>query len=103
MRLLHGRANVVNILVSIDLSDADLALFDDYEKKVLAILPLHGAALRFRVRATDGSKEFHLLDFPDANAREQFLSDPARIAARSLWDQCGATSNAIEVADFVGF
>ncbi len=79
-------------LVAIDLSEADLDLFTNYEDKILALLPKHGAQLEMRVRAIDGQSETHLLYFPDVQAFESFRSDPVRLAASSDWERSGARS-----------
>jgi uncharacterized protein (DUF1330 family) len=83
--------------VTIDLTGADLGVFEAYESKVLALLEKHGGKLEMRVRALDGSCETHLLHFPSAQAFETYLSDPARLAIRGEWERSGARSTAIEV------
>lgn len=87
----------INILVQIDLSGADLPLFEAYERQVLALLPKHGATVEVRVRSLDEREEVHLLHFPDADAREAFRNDPARPAAQDLWKRCGASLTSKEV------
>jgi hypothetical protein len=85
-------------LVQIDLSKADVACFEDYEAKVLPQLGQYGGRLEMRVRSVDGQNETHLVYFPDAVAREKFLFDPIRKAARFDWERCGAVSSVSEVA-----
>ena len=80
------------LLVTIDLSQADLDVFERYEASVLALLPNHGGRLDLRVRALDGRTETHLLYFPDEQAFEAFRSDPARLALADEWKGCGALS-----------
>lgn len=55
-------------LVDLDISKADLALFEEYETKVLSLLESYGAKLLERLRSTDETREFHLLHFPDLRA-----------------------------------
>lgn len=81
------------ILARIDLSFADVALFEAYENQVLAQLAQHGARLIERLRSEDGTAEFHLLDFPDADALDAYRSDSVRLAAQPIWEACGATSS----------
>lgn len=87
----------VLFLVRIELADSNLALFEAYEHHVLALLPKHGARLVERLRATDGSSEIHLLQFPDAAAFEPYRDDPARMALQDMWRDCGATATITEV------
>jgi hypothetical protein len=85
------------ILVEIDLSHADLALFDAYEARALGLLAQHGARLEERLRSVDQLRETHLLHFPDNEALEAFRADPARAALQDSWLQCGARSALSEV------
>jgi len=77
-------------LVTIDLTDADVAMFEAYEAKVLPLLERHGGRLELRVRALDGRSETHLLYFPDAQAAEDYRTDPGRVAVLGEWERCGA-------------
>jgi hypothetical protein len=86
-------------LVTIDLTDADVPLFEAYEAAVLPLLPKHGARLDARVRSLDGTKETHLLSFPDDAAYQAYLADPARLAVRSQWELSGAKADGVEVVD----
>jgi len=85
------------VLVTIDLSQADLALFDAYEAKVLPLLGRYGARVERRLRATDRSSETHLLFFPDAASLAAYRADPDRLAAADDWGVSGATSVVSEV------
>jgi len=87
----------VRRLVTIDLTGADLEMFDAHEAEVLALLPKHSGRLEMRVRTLDGSSETHLLAFPDAQSFEGYLSDPQRVAALSRWEGCGARSTVVLV------
>ncbi len=80
----------MRILVRIDLSRADLRLFEAYEEEVLALLSRHGAALEARVRTLNEREEVHLLHFPGGDELEAFLRDPVRLAAQEKWMACGA-------------
>ena len=86
------------IVVQINISNADLRLFEDYEAKVLPLLGGHGGRLVERLRATDGRSEIHLLQFPDASSFEAFRTDPTRAGLQDIWRRCSATSVLTEVA-----
>ena len=86
------------MLAQIDLSNADLAQFDEYEGIVLALLEKYGARLEERMRSVDGRSEFHLLYFPDADSLAAFRSDPTRAASQHVWERSGASSTLTEVA-----
>ena len=87
----------MQILITIDLSQADLPAFDHYEAQVLPLLALYGGAIIFRLRATDDRSEFHLLQFPDADAFAAYKADPRRTALASLWQASGATATTTPV------
>ena len=85
------------VLVQIDLSDANLELFDQYERCALALLSKYGATLEERVRSVDDLGEVHLLRFPDGAALDAFRADPERAALQDTWDRSGAVSTITEV------
>ena len=79
-------------LVTIDLTGADLALFESFEAKVLQLVPKYGGRLEMRVRALDNSSETHLLYFPDAQNYDSYRSDPARAFTRSTLKKAARVS-----------
>ena len=85
------------ILVQIDISDADIPLFEQYETGALALVRGHGGTLIERLRSADGHSEIHLLEFPDADALDAFRKNPARAELHDLWIKSGASSSLIEV------
>ncbi|MDO6416814.1 hypothetical protein Q4F19_20695 [Sphingomonas sp. BIUV-7] len=85
------------LLVQLDISQAEMALFDEYEARVLALLGSHGAKLVERLRSTDQATEVHLVHFPDASAFEAYRADPVRVGLQQLWLECGASSTLTEV------
>jgi uncharacterized protein (DUF1330 family) len=89
----------MQILVTLDLTKADMTLFEAYEAKVLALLPRHGARLDLRVRSLDGLSEVHLIRFPDAAAFEAYRFDPDRIAEAETWTKSRVRAVFTEVAD----
>ena len=68
-------------LVTIDLSNADVSIYEAYEATVLSLLGKHGGRLEMRVRSLDGCSETHLLFFPSAQAFDSYRADPIRVAA----------------------
>jgi uncharacterized protein (DUF1330 family) len=87
------------ILVQIDLSEADLALFEDYEAQALKLLAASGARLLMRVRSLDDRAETHLLQFDDEDAFQSFLNHPDRAKLQPQWDACKATSQVTKVRE----
>jgi hypothetical protein len=86
-------------LVTIDLSQADIGLFEAFEGAVLPLVAEHGGEVVKRLRALDGRSETHLLHFPDAAAFEAYRSDPRRLGVLGDWEASGAKSTVIEVED----
>ena len=80
------------VLVNIDLTRADMAAFEDYERKVLARLPIYGARLEERLRSVDERTEVHLVFFPDPGALDAFRADPVRVSLQAIWDRSNASS-----------
>jgi hypothetical protein len=89
----------VHRLVTIDLSEADFAAFDQYEEIVLSRLPAFGARLDMRFRSADRRSEMHVLFFPAESAYQAFLADPIRADARQLWDESRAKAISIEIEE----
>lgn len=85
------------LMVQIDLTDANLALFEDYEAQVLALLGKYGARLEERLRSADATTETHLLFFPDEAAFAAFRADPVRATLQDQWIACGASSAGVQV------
>lgn len=55
------------------------ALLAQYEDRVLALLPDHGARVHARVRALEGElTEIQILEFPSDQALDDFQADPRR-------------------------
>ncbi len=90
----------MRLLVEIDLSSADLTLFDAYEAAVLALIPEHGGKVEARVRTTDGRREVHPIAFPSAAAFDAFKADPRRLARSADFQRCGARSEVTEVTNW---
>lgn len=67
-------------LVTIDLADADLEIFERYEAVVRPGSKAHVGRLELRVWALDRRSETHLLHFPGEEAFERFRSDLVRLA-----------------------
>lgn len=84
-------------LVVIDLSCADTALFELYERKVLPLLSKYGGQLELSVRSVDGVTETHVLYFPDVKCFEDFISDPSRTALNDEWKLTGVISTITDV------
>lgn len=85
------------VLVQIDLTSADLHLFDEYEARVLPQLKHYGARLIERLRSVDQQNEMHFLEFPDAEALERFRADPIRASLQDKWRETGAVATLTEV------
>ena len=62
----------MRLLVTIDLTRADLGLFESYEAKVLPLVAKYGGRHELRVRSLDASSETHLLYFPDAHGYQAY-------------------------------
>jgi hypothetical protein len=78
-----------------------VAAFQQFESRVLPLLPAYGAAIDRRLRSADGCIEVHVLSFPSQDALDRYRADPARVAALPLLEQSGATSELIDMADVV--
>lgn len=87
----------MHLLVDVDLSSADIAMFDSYEAVVLDRLSAYGARIEMRVRSVDRQREVHLLFFPDADSLVKFRNDAIRQSVIDRWEKSGATSTSVEV------
>ena len=68
----------VYFLFEVDLSMADVDVFDSYESVALPILREHGGALEARVRDAGNALEWHLVRLPDRASWQAFRDDPRR-------------------------
>ena len=90
------------ILATFDLSNADIALFEQYEAAVLPLLGQHGGRLLQRVRSLDSVFELHLLEFDSDTGFASYRDDPGRAALRELFVRSGAESAITPVISLAG-
>lgn len=84
-------------LVVIDLTSANIELFESYERKVLPLLRQYEGNLELCVRSVDGTTETHVLYFPDVERFQGFLSDPTRVSMKDELNRTGAISTISDV------
>ncbi len=84
-------------LVAIDLTDADISRFEEYEKQVIPLLHKFGARLELGLRSVDGMTETHVLYFPDTASFDNFLSDSVRASLQDDWLLVGAGTTVTDV------
>jgi hypothetical protein len=77
----------LHLLFEIDLSVADIEVFDRYEDLALAVLAEHGGVLEMRVRDLDERREWHLLRLPDHASWQAFRDDPRRVGQSWLLER----------------
>jgi hypothetical protein len=73
--------------------------FQQFESRVLPLLPRYGGALVRRVRGRDGQFEVHLVSFPSPERFDAYLGDSERVAALPLLESSGAEAELVEVLD----
>jgi hypothetical protein len=81
---------------------AGVADFQEFESRVLPLLPRFGGALERRVRGHDGELEIHLVSFPSQEQLDAYLVAPERVAALPLLVASGAVAELVEVLDVIG-
>lgn len=84
-------------LVAIDLTDADISRFEEYEIQVIPLLHKYGARLELGLRSVDGMTETHVLYFPDTVSFDSFLSDPVRASLQEDWQLAGVVTTVTDV------
>jgi len=87
----------VLLFVTIDLADADIAVYEDYESSVLPLLGDHRGALiaRWRVELPTPI-EYHLIEFADQAGFDGYMTDERRLAVRAIWEKSGARSQVVD-------
>jgi uncharacterized protein (DUF1330 family) len=81
--------------------DGSEDLLVDYEDRVLALLPEHGARVVHRMRSDgrDGVPlEVHVIEFPDDDAFDAFTSDERRTALAELRERAIERTEIVRVA-----
>jgi hypothetical protein len=76
-----------------------VADFQQFESRVLPLLPRFGGALERRVRGHDGQFEVHLVSFRSQEALDAYLVHPERVAALPLLERSGAVAELVDVLD----
>lgn len=72
------------VVAVLDVPPVEVSAFQRYEDLVLPLLARHGGRLDRRLRSADGATEVHLLTFPADEAYRRYLTDPERLAHRTL-------------------
>jgi len=73
--------------------------FQEFESRVLPLLPHYGGALERRLRGDDGRFEVHVVSFASDDGLQRYLVDPQRVAALALLEASGARAELVEVLD----
>ena len=73
--------------------------FQDYERKVLPLLPRHGGRLERRLRTGDGMSEVHVISFDSRAGYQAYLADPERARHRALLEAAEVAQRLLEVTD----
>ena len=76
-----------------------VALFRQYEERVLPLLEEAGGKLRRRLRNADGTIEVHVVWFPSTEVRERYRSDARRAAQAALLEQSQAVIELLALSD----
>jgi uncharacterized protein (DUF1330 family) len=93
-------ATPVTLCVTLTAKPGNAGSLVEYEDRVLALLPEHGARLVQRVRALDATSdplEIQVVEFPSEEALEHYLQDPARVALSDLRERAIASTTLLRV------
>ena len=74
-----------------------IAAFEEYERRVLGLLGVHGGRLARRLRSADRLVEVHLVEFPSTEAFAAYRDDPRRGAHAELLEASGAATELLEL------
>ncbi len=76
-----------------------VALFREYEERVLPLLEEIGGKLQRRMCNADGTIEVHVVWFPSSEVRERYRSDPRRVALAPLLERSRAAIELLALSD----
>ena len=76
-----------------------VAVFREYENRVLPLLGRHQGSLERRLVSGDGTVEAHLVSFPSSAYFDGYRDDPERDLHRPLLDASGAVVELLELHD----
>lgn len=76
-----------------------VVLFQQYEDAVLPLLADYGGMLERRLQSADGTREVHIVSFPNEAALQSYRGDPRRAAQASLLQRSGAEVEVVAVSD----
>ncbi|HEY3724755.1 MAG TPA: DUF1330 domain-containing protein [Acidimicrobiia bacterium] len=91
----------VTLCVLLDAVPGRETELSEYEDRVLAFLPDHGARIVQRVRAVDPAAaplEVQVIEFPSEAALEAYLADPRRAALADRRERAVARTEVVRVA-----
>jgi hypothetical protein len=76
-----------------------IAMFHEYESRVLPLLEDYDARLERRLRSQDGQHEVHVIWFPSTQAFDQYRNDPRRGKYAQLLADSGAITTVMLMND----
>ncbi|HYH24256.1 MAG TPA: hypothetical protein VD834_02825 [Blastococcus sp.] len=91
-----GGAEVVLVVVVVDVPAEGIPAFQRYEERVLPLLDRYGGRLERRLRTPDATTEVHVLSFPTDSAYRAYVGDPERAGHRALLDGVTVTQRVVE-------
>lgn len=89
----------VTIVVVADVPRDGLAAFQEYERKVLALLGEHGGQVERRLRTADELVEVHVVSFGSREGLGSYLNDHRRLVHRELLAGVDLVQRVLEVTD----
>jgi uncharacterized protein (DUF1330 family) len=95
----YGPGMSVTLCVLLSAVPGREVLLAQYEDRVLALLPDHGARIETRLRTLEGPiTEIQILDFPSEEALEGFQDDPRRAELSEIRRAVIASTTVVRVA-----
>jgi hypothetical protein len=94
----RASGRVVTVMIA-DIPPEGVAVFQEYEHRVLALLGRHQGRLERRLRTADELVEVHVVSFADDAGYQAYLVDPERLAHRQLLVGHEPTQRILEAFD----
>jgi hypothetical protein len=95
----NDRLRDLLLIAIVEMAPGNVAIGQEYEDTVLALLDRHGGSLERRMRSMDSATEVQIIHFRSRPGYDSFLVDPDRLELRGRIGDATPVTRVLEVRE----